>query len=103
MTTFMRSYVIFVFIIVIVAVVVIVMIIIHVSLSLFVIFLAVSVGNFCSRNVSVNILFTVISVNIVASISGNAVNVTKYVIIFIYGIIGVGGWWWLWWWVIYTT
>ena len=35
-------------------------------------------------------IFTFITVNIVASISGTGVNVTKYVIILIFVIIGVG-------------
>ena len=44
----------------------------------------------CS-NISFSIGYNVITVNIISSVSGTAVNVTPYVIISIYFVIGAGG------------
>ena len=52
---------------------------------------SVGVGYCRYSKISVNILCTVINVNIVAYICETVGNVTKYVIILIYVIIGVGG------------
>ena len=48
-------------------------------------------GDFCSSNRAVNFGCTVITVNIVAYVSGTAVNVTTFVIISISVLIGVSG------------
>ena len=73
-----------------VSVVVIFVIVISVDVSV-VVSVDVDVGHCRCRNSAVNIFYKVITVDIVASISGTAVDVTKYVIILISVIIGVGG------------
>ena len=52
--------------------------------------IAVAVGYCGCRNNVVKLLGTVVTVNIVLSVDGTTVNVTKYIIILIYFIIGVG-------------
>ena len=85
-----------------VAVVVIVVISLYVAVAVAIEFdIAVPVGYFNFRNSLINNLRTVITINIIAYVTGTTVNHTKYVICFDFCY--HWGRWWLWWWLIYIT
>ena len=53
---------------------------------------ALGVGYFCCSNSDVHFFCKVATINIIVFVSGTNKNVTKYIIILVSVIIGVGGW-----------